>query len=178
MKALPVVSFARARRPTPPPSPPVSVCVRNTRCLQLYLEKRRAARRHGAKLLLKCASVLSASERARQPYRALSWTTSAARLTSFGLRRCPTRARRLVQLLASRLRADLEARDLLRRQKTVRAGPQPFVAQMSDGHAPKLQDRVAYQIKHASDLLIAPFVKHDLEPGVRTGLVQFFNLSR
>src|SRR5205085_1033531 len=83
-------------------------------------------------------------------------TASAARLPPFGLRRGPARARRLIRLLPARLRPDLEARDLLRRQKTVSAGPQSFVAQVADGHATKLQDRVADRVEHAAYLLVAP----------------------
>jgi hypothetical protein len=56
-------------------------------------------------------------------------------------------------------------------------GRKPFVGQEPDLNSPQLRHGMSDGFKHLSDLLIAAFVKHHLEPGIRIALFQPFDLG-
>ena len=51
--------------------------------------------------------------------------------------------------------------------------PQFFIFKKADADSPKFFDRMAYGLEHAADLLIAPLMKSNGEPGVVASLESF-----
>ena len=71
-----------------------------------------------------------------------------------------------------------ESRDFNCTQLSPLADLQIFVVQLADPNSSQLHHRMSDRIKHLSYLLIAAFMKHDFEPGVRFALAYFANLGR